>query len=132
MNRRQALAAIGVGGVTACAATAAQAADDKSKVVYVGEKPTLFKLKDVTLDALDGQRRTVALSFGPADARIKLTGLPLAKDVSIRQWFEQISIANNMPFTMGRLKESVGKVVSSQLRAEASGLVLAAIATAND
>ena len=128
MNRRQALTAIGVGGVAACAA----AADDKSKVLYVGEKPTLFKLKNVTLDAVDGDKRTVAVSFGPADARVKLTGLPLAKEISIRQWFEQISSANNMPFTVDRLKESVGKVVSIHLRAEASGLVLATIATAND
>lgn len=129
MNRRQALAAI---VVVACASTTAAAADDTSKVVSVGEKPALFKLKDVTLDAVDEKRRTVTLSFGPADARVKLTGLPLAKDVSIRRWFEQISFANNFPFEMGRLNESVGKVVSAHLRAEASGLVLAAIATAND
>ena len=131
MNRRQAIAAIGGVGVVAGAATAAEA-DDKSKVVYVGEKPVLFKLKSVTLDALDVDKRTVAVSFGPADARVKLTGLPLAKDISIRRWFEQISFANNFPFTMDRMKESVGKVVSMHLRAEASGLALATIATTND
>ncbi len=131
MNRRQALAAIGVGGVVTCAASAA-AADDKPKVHFAGEKAAVFKLKNVTLDAVDGDKRTVALSFGPADARVKLAGLPLAKEVGIRQWFEVISFANNFPFTMDRLKESVGKVVSVQLRAEAGGLVLAAVATAND
>ena len=129
MNRRQALAAIGVGGVVASTAVAA---DDKSKVLFAGEKAVLFKIKNVTLDAVDGDKRTVTLSFGPADARVKLTGLPLAKDIGILRWFEAPSIANNLPFTMDRLKESVGKVVSVHLRAEASGLVLATIATAND
>lgn len=133
MNRRQAIAAVGVGGMMACtAATAAGAADEKAKVLFAGEKAVLFKLKNVTLDALDEEKRTVALSFGPADARVTLTGLPLAKEISIRRWFETISFANNFPFEMGRLKESVGKVVSVHLWAEASGMALTTIATAND
>ncbi len=133
MNRRQAIAAIGVGGVVACAASpVAEAADDKSRGLFPGENAVTFKLKNVTLDAVDADKQTAAVSFGPANARVKLTGLPLAKDIGIRQWFETLSFANNMPFEMGRLKELVGKVVSVHLRAEASGLALATIATAND
>ena len=129
MNRRQALAAIGAGGVVA---SASAAADNESKVTFAGEKAVLFKLKGVTLDAVDEKRRTVALSFGPAEARVKLTGLPLAKDISILRWFMSPSVANNLPFGMDRLNESVGKVVGVFLRAEASGLVLSTVATAND
>ena len=116
-----------------CGASAtADAPDDQSKTLLAGEKAVLFKLKNVTPDAADADARTVAVSFGPADARVEPTGLPLAKDIHLPRGFQSPSIANNLPFGVDRLKESVGKQVSVYLRAEASGLVLSTIATADD
>lgn len=133
MNRRQAITAIGVGGISAaCTTAAAQPADVKDKVIHVGEKPVLFKVRNVTLDAVDEAKRTVSLSFGKVNARVKLTDIPLAEDIHILRWFMTPSIANNMPFKMERLLESVGKIVTILFRAEASGLIVNTIGTAND
>jgi hypothetical protein len=128
MNRRQAIAAVGAVGIL----TPATAAADKAKVVFVGEKPVLFKMRHVTIDAVDAEKRTVDASYGPADARVKIAGLPLAADIHIIRWFQSPSIANNLPFTMDRLKELIGKQVSVLLLAEKGVLALNTVGTAND
>ncbi|MGL4462317.1 MAG: hypothetical protein ACRC1K_09185 [Planctomycetia bacterium] len=114
------------------ATSSAEAADDKQAVISAYEKPVLFKVKNVTIDAVDADARTIAASFGAAGAQIKLAGLPLVKDVHILRWYQSPSIANNLPFTMDRLKELVGKEVSMLLLAEKSGLAVYSMATAND
>lgn len=132
-SRRQ-LVALGATGGAAFLATlgGAEAGDEKERVIVAGEKAVLFKVKDVTLDAVDEAKRTIAASCGRADAPVKLTGLPLAKDIGIRVSLVEPGSVNNVPFDMARLKGLVGKQVSVLLRAEASGLAVASIAVAND
>lgn len=133
ISRRQ-LVALGATGGVAFLATlgGAEAADEKERVIVADEKAVLFKVKNVTLDAVDETKRTMAASFGWVDAPVRVTGLPLAKDVSIRVTMVLPGSANNVPFDMARLKGLVGKQVSVLLRAEASGLTVDSIAVAND
>lgn len=133
ISRRQAVALGAAGGVALLADLGrAEAADAKKDVIFADEKAVLFKLKDVTIDAVDEAKRTVAASFGKADAPVKLTGLPLADNVSIRVSFVYPGLVNNVPFNWDRLKGLVGKKVSMHIRAEASGLTVDSIAVAND
>lgn len=101
-------------------------------MIVAGEKAVLFKIKDVTIDSIDEAKRTIAASFGRADAPVKLTGLQLAKDIVIRVSLVLPGSVNNVPFDMDRLKGLVGKQISVMLRAEASGLAVTRIAVAND
>jgi hypothetical protein len=133
VSRRQLVALGAAGGAAFLAAIdRAEAGEEKDRVIVADEKAVLFKLKDVTLDAVDDPKRTVAVSFGQADVPIKVTGLPLSKDIGIRVSLVRPGSVNNVPFDMARLKALVGKQVSVLLRAEASGITVASIAVAND
>jgi hypothetical protein len=109
----------------------AQAADDKT-VIFANEKAVLFKVKNVTLDGVDQDHRTIAASFGKPDRPIKLANLPLSESVRIRVSFILPGSVNHLPFHWDRLKGLVGKRVSMMLRAESSTLSVDSIAVAND
>ncbi len=133
VSRREVVALGAAGGAAFLASLGrTEAADEKERVIVADEKAVLFKVKDLTLDGVDEAKRTVAASFGNADAPVKLTGLPLADGVSILMSLVLPGSLNNVPFDMARLKGLVGMRVSVLLRAEASGLAVDSIAVAND
>jgi hypothetical protein len=133
VSRRQLVALGAAGGAAFLAALGRTEAEEaKDRVIVADERAVLFKVKDVTLDGVDEAKRTVAVSFGRTDTPVKLTDLPLAKDVSIRVSLVFPGSVNNVPFDMARLQGLVGKRVSMLLRAEASGLAVNSIAVAND
>jgi hypothetical protein len=109
----------------------AGAAGDE-KVIAAGEKAVLFKVKDVTVERVDRDGRTISASLGNRDRPTKLTDLPLGKDVRVRASNVFPGGANNLPFSWERLEELVGKRVSLTLRAEAGGLSVDSVATNND
>src|SRR5262245_18436009 len=71
---------------------------DEPEVVFVGEKAVLFKIKDLTLDAVDEPARTIDATVGQSDRPLKLANVPLEDDVRIRVSFVFPGVANNLPF----------------------------------
>lgn len=132
ISRRQAVSLGAAGGAAALAAFGRAEAAGGKDVIFADEKAVLFKIRDVTIDAVDQARRMIGVSFGKADAPVTVTGLPLADNITIRVSFIYPGSVNNVPFDWDRLKGLVGKNVSMHLRAEASGLAVASIAVAND
>jgi hypothetical protein len=132
VSRRQAVTLSAAGGVALLVALGRAEANDGKDVIVANEKTVLFKVKNVTLDGVDEANRTIAASFGRADAPVKLTGLPLAENVAIRVSLVFPGSVNNVPFNWGRLKGLVGKRVSLLLKAEVSRLEVNSIAVAND
>ena len=100
--------------------TPAQAADEKS-VIFVDEKAVLFKVKNVSLEEVDQDHRTIAVRFGKPDQTIKVANLPLGESVRIRASFVFPSSANQLPFHWDRLKGLVGKTVSMMLARNRAG-----------
>jgi hypothetical protein len=109
----------------------AQAADEKT-AIFADEKAVLFKVRNVTLDGVDQDQRTIAASFGKPDRPIKLANLSLEESVSIRVSFIFPGSVNNVPFDWDSSKGLVGKRISMMLRAESSTLSVDSIAVAND
>ncbi len=132
ISRRKAVSFGAVNGVALLAALGRAEAVDNKGVIVADEKAVLFKLKDVTVDAVDQAGRAVAVSFGKAESQVKLTGLPLADGVGIRVSLVEPGSVNNVPFDWARLKGLAGKKVSMLLRVEASELTVDSIAVAND
>lgn len=129
-SRRQALA---VRSAALLATLAPQAeGNEAEKVIVADEKAVLITIKDAMFEKLDEVRRIITVSFGPKDGRIKITGLPLADDFSIRVSLVKPGVVNNVPFDRDRLKRLVGGTVSMLIRAEASGLMVDCVASAND
>jgi hypothetical protein len=96
------------------------------------EGPVRFKIKDVILDGVKQDERTIDVRFGRAARPIKLTGLPLSETIGIRVSHVFPGSVNNLPFHWDRLKGLVGKTVSMVIIAEDDALSVATIATAND
>jgi hypothetical protein len=96
------------------------------------EESVMFKIKDVILDGVKQDERTIDVRFGKAARPIKLTGLPLSETIGIRVSHVFPGSVNNLPFRWERLKELVGKTVSVVIIAEDDALAVATIATAND
>lgn len=122
VTRRRAL---GLGGMSAGVflAAAAQAAADE---------PARFKIKDVTIDKVRQEPRTIDVRFGKAARPIKVFGLPLAETIGIRVSHVFPGSANNLPFQWERLNDLVGKTVSMRIVAEDDVLAVETIATEND
>ncbi len=130
LTRRGAIG-LGIFSGSSLFTTPAQAADEKS-VIFANEKAVLFKVKNVTLEEVDQDRRTIAVRFGKPDRNIKVANLPLGESVRIRVSFVFPGSVNHLPFHWDRLKGLVGKTVSMMLCAESSGLSVDSIAVAND
>ena len=122
--------ALGLGAVSASALLTAMAhganegPDDEESVQ--------FKIKDVILDGVKQEERTIDIRFGKAARPIKVTGLPLGETIGIRVSHIFLGSVNNLPFHWDRLKELVGKTVSMVIVAEDDALAVATIDTAND
>ena len=108
-------------------------ADGRPRATVVDEAPVLFKRKDVTVERVDCDARTVDLRLGPGDRAVRLTGLPVREEVSALRVSHVFSgVVNNPPFDGDRLAAQTGRRVSVMLRAGASRLSVESIATAND
>ncbi len=122
--------ALGLGAMTASAVLAASAQamrEDTSD-----EEPVRFKIKDVTIDKVRQEQRTIDIRCGKAARPIKVFGLPLAETIGIRVSHVFPGSVNNLPFDWDRLKELMGKTVSMVIVAELDALSVDTIATAND
>ena len=91
-----------------------------------------FKIKDVVIERVEQEGRTIDVRFGKAARPIKVTGLPLGETIGIRVSHVFPGSVNNLPFHWDRLKELVGKTVSMVIIAEHDALSVDTIATAND
>jgi hypothetical protein len=127
LTRRGALG-LGVASASVFLTAAAHGANENTD----DEEPVRFKIKDVILDGVKQEERTIDVRFGKAARPIKLTGLPLSDSIRIRVSHVFPGSVNNVPFDWGRLKGLVGKTVSMMIVAEDDALVVATIATAND
>jgi hypothetical protein len=127
--------AIGLGVLTGSALVAepgqAEAAGEKD-VIFADEKAVVFNIRNVTIERVDQAARTITASFGKQDNPIKMTDLPLGKDIRIVLTNRCPSFRNHEPFEWRDLEELVGRRVSMRLRAESSGLSVHSFATAND
>ena len=122
--------ALGLGAVTASAlltATAPAMGEDPSD-----EGPVRFKIKDVVIDKVKQDQRTIDVRFGKAARPIKVFGLPLAETIGIRVSHIFPGSVNNLPFHWDRMKDLIGKTVSMVIVAELDALSVSTIATAND
>jgi hypothetical protein len=122
--------ALGLGAVSASAflTASAQGIGDNSN----DEEPVRFKIKDVIIDKVKQDQRTIDIRFGKAARPTKMFGLPLAETIGIRVSHVFPGSVNNLPFHWDRLKDLVGKTVSMVIVAELDALSVSTIATAND
>lgn len=126
MNRLTRRGALGLGAMSASAflsATARGAGD---------EGPVRFKIKDVTLEKVDQDHRTINVRFGKPARPMKVIALPLDETIGIRVSHVFPGSVNNVPFDWDRLKGLVGERVSMVIASEDDGLSVLTIATAND
>jgi hypothetical protein len=130
MQRLTRRAALGLGAASASAflTAAAPATDENAN----DEGPVRFKIKDVVIERVKQEERTIDVRFGKAARPIKVAGLPLAETIGIRVSHIFPGSVNNLPFHWDRLKALVGKTVSMVIVAELDTLSVATIATAND
>ncbi len=132
LTRRGAIG-FGILSGSALSATLGQAgAGEEKGVIFADSKDVLFKIKDVLLDRIDRDGRTIAATFGDRDRPLKMTNLPLGKDIRIRVSYVFPGVVNNVPFDWDRLEKLAGKRVSMMLRAGSNGLSVDSVATAND
>jgi len=122
--------ALGLGAATASAflAATAQATREDTR----DEEPVRFKIKDVIIDKVRQEQRTIDVRVGKGARPIKVFGLPLAETIGIRVSHLFPGSVNNLPFRWDRLKELVGKTVSMVIVAELDALSVSTIATEND
>jgi hypothetical protein len=102
------------------------------EVIFAVERAVLCKIRDVTIERVDRERRTIAASFGAGDKSLRMTNLPLAESISIRVPYVFPGSVNHVPFSWDRLERLVHKRVSMMLGAEAGGRSVDSIAVAND
>jgi hypothetical protein len=132
LTRRSAVQAGVIAGSTLFGAQNRAQASEPTELIAAGEKNVLFKVKDVTIKTIDQAARMIAVSVGKRPRSIAIENLPLDEDIKLRISFVFPGVANNLPFSWGRLEELVGKRVSMMLRAEAGGLSVRSVATEND
>jgi hypothetical protein len=96
------------------------------------EQPVRFKITDATILKVNQPGRTIDVHFGKPTRPIKMSDLPLDKEIRIRVSHVFPGVVNNVPFDWARLKGLAGRVVSLVIVATENRLAVATIATAND
>jgi hypothetical protein len=96
------------------------------------DSPTVFKIKDVSLDGFNAEEGTLTLSFRRKGNVCTLVNVPVADDMQVRVSHVEPGSVNNLPFGWERVKELAGKRVSVLFRGTADGLFVGSIASAND
>ena len=127
LTRRGALG-LGVMSASAFLPTMVQGAGEEAD----DKEPVRFKIKDVTLEKVDQDHRTINVRFGKPARPMKVIALPLGENIGIRVSHVFPGSVNNVPFDWDRLKGLVGERISMMIVAEDNGLSVDTIATAND
>jgi hypothetical protein len=129
MNSLTRRGALGLGAASASAFLSASA---RGAGEAGDEGPVRFKIKDVILEKVDQDHRTINVRFGKPGRPVKMIALPLDETIGIRVSHIFPGSVNNVPFDWDRLKGLVGERVSMVIVAEDDGLSVHTIATAND
>jgi hypothetical protein len=74
------------------------------EVIFASERADLFKIRDVTIERVDQERRTIAESFGAGDKSLRMTNPPLAEGISTRVSYVFPGSVNHVPFSWDRLE----------------------------
>jgi hypothetical protein len=130
MNSLTRRGALGLGAVSASAFLSATARG--AGKAAGDEGPVQFKIKDVTLEKVEQDHRTINVHFGKPSRPTKVVALPLGENIGILVSHVFPGSVNNIPFDWDRLKGLVGERVSMVIVAEDDGLSVHTIATAND
>jgi hypothetical protein len=109
MTRRRAIE-LGVLSGSALVAKQGQAeAADEKDVILADEKAVVFNIRNVTIERVDQAARTITASFGKQDNPIKVTDLPLGKDIRIVLTNRYPSSRNHERFEIARLGGTGGQ-----------------------